>query len=169
MNETLRTDIWNAIVYFVFWNNRFWCKAKLGWTLLDSPETRYNLAETQIWVVNLGELVWQAARATPELMLALIELPLLRDEKIGKIGLLRRINCHLLTQATDLVTETSQQSRVDWTTELDRALCSAIIDLIFLRYKYSIFYRLEIRGRWNEAWPELGSKSYIVILLYTYM
>ena len=51
--------------------------------------------------------------AMAELMLALIELPLLSDEKIGKIGLLRRINCHLLTQATDLVTETSQHSRVD--------------------------------------------------------
>ena len=57
---------------------------------------------------------YTAATATAaEIMLALIELPLLRDEKIGKIGLLRRINCHLLTQATDLVTETSQQSRVD--------------------------------------------------------
>ena len=57
--------------------------------------------------------------ATPELMLALIELPLLRDEKIGKIGLLRHINCHLLTQATDLLTETSQQIREECTTGLD--------------------------------------------------
>ena len=45
---------------------------------------------------------YTAATATAaEIMLALIELPLLRDEKIGKIGLLRRINCHLLTQATN--------------------------------------------------------------------
>ena len=61
---------------------------------------------------ELSTSVSQTA-ATAGLMLALIELPLLRDEKIGKIGLLRHINCHLLTQATDLVTETSQQSRVD--------------------------------------------------------
>ena len=63
------------------------------------------------WRRHKSELSTSARAA--EIMLALIELPLLTDEKIGKIGLLRRINCHLLTQATDLVTETSQQTRVD--------------------------------------------------------
>ena len=81
--------------------------------MLDSPENRYNVAETQIRVVNLGISYTAATARAAEIMLALIELPLLTDEKIGKIGLLRRINCHLLTQATDLVTETSQHSRVD--------------------------------------------------------
>ena len=72
------------------------------------------------------------------------------------------------------LTETSQQSRVEtelrnWTRRFVQ-----LIDLIFLRYKYSIFYRLEISGGWNEAeW--LRAWKYILLCctyihnIYTYI
>ena len=108
--------------------------------------------------------------AMAELMLALIELPLLWDEKIGKIGLRRLINCHLLTQApgTDLPGngDFGRTELRNWTQRFVQ-----LIDPIFLRYRYSIFYWLKISGRWNGAYTErerereVGSQLYCDVVL----
>ena len=91
------------------------------------------------WRRHKSDLSTSVSYTATGLMLALIELPLLGDEKIGKIGLRRLINCHLLTQApgTDLPGngDFGWTELRNWTQRFVQ-----LIDLIFLRYRYSIFY-----------------------------